>query len=164
MRNSIIELINAIKLSPKLKEEKADDFEFLINRLEKLPNYVNRVYMMNLKMPILRAKYDEPSELEYHIRELDEKRRIAHDSAIDACKQINRMAKTYNCQNLFCPIELENVAIDSDLRHNIAVFIGEFVNEVFKDEIMDRHNDISKAISDAQIKSMKEELDDEFEL
>lgn len=91
-----------------------------------LGEYVNAVYTMELKMPILRFRL-EPAEFRDAIMELDRTRRDAHEAAIDACRILNRMCEKAGLENLY-PGNI-------DERLEVAEFCMTVVSTLFEDRV-----------------------------
>lgn len=122
-------------------EDVNDTVDFLYERMEKFTLYFNTVYRAVIRSEIsneLRAGGLLTQE-DYQTRIMtdDRDRRIAHDSAIDACRQINRLCDRYN-EKRICP--------ETDDRYVIADYIGRFVYEVYqKGQSQTRNVDLSKS-------------------
>ena len=81
----------------------------------------------------------EQEEYEFRITRSDQLRRSAHNRAIDACSQLNRLCDRFDVPK-FCP--------ESTDRHVIADFVGKFVSEVYQQGIAPK--DLDHAIEDAK--------------
>jgi len=91
-----------------------------------LGEYVNSVYTMELKMPILRFRL-EPEEFRNAIMELDRARHNAHEAAIDACRILNRICTQVGLENLYTG-SLEE-------RLEVADFCMSVVSTLFEDRV-----------------------------
>ena len=97
--------------------------EFVSERMAHLCNYVDRVVQMEYSIPLLRARY-EGQDLIDKIENLDRARRSAHELAIAAVRQLNRLCVAEGVEKLFSGDESD--------RYQIADFCGLVVNELFE--------------------------------
>lgn len=108
--------------------------EFLCERLESIPKYVNSIVEMEIRQPVLMARY-EGEEFQDKYKQLDEKRRYAHEKMIRSCNQLNRYCDMNDLERI-CPVDTED-------RYAVADFAGQFVGELYYDS--DFHT-IDKAV------------------
>lgn len=137
MKNEFVELINAIKANPD-EDDRTSDLNFADYCMMQFKEYVNTVYVYNYRMPIIYAMY-EGEGLRNMVTRLDINRKMAHDSAIAACKQLNRLCSNFYHTTVFCP---EN----TDDRYNIANFCAQVVVEIFLSGIGMNDASIDKVI------------------
>lgn len=86
-------------------------------------NYVNRVYVMEYSQPIIYARY-EGQEARDKIKDLDTRRRSAHENAIAAVTKCTRWAKEKDIQPMF-----KGEVTD---RYQVASFCEKVVSEFFE--------------------------------
>ena len=122
MKNEFVELINAIKNNPD-EDDRMSDLNFADYCMTQFKEYVNTVYVYNYRMPIIYAMH-EGEELRNMVTRLDINRKMAHDSAIAACKQLNRLCSNFYHTTIFCPK-------DENDRYDIANFCAQVVVEFF---------------------------------
>lgn len=96
--------------------------EFIQGCMERMQDYVNAVYMQQVSIPIVMARY-EGEEQRWRIEEYDKSRRYAHDSAIAAVAQLNRLAGSVSVEPMFKG--------DPDDRYEVADFCEKAVTEFF---------------------------------
>ena len=106
----------------KFKDDE-EMLDFIKERMQKICNYVDKVTMMEYTIPLLYARYED-EELRDKIENLDRQRRIAHEMAIAAVKQINRLCVSEEVEKLFTGNE--------DDRYEIGDFCGYVVNTLFE--------------------------------
>ena len=111
----------------------ADNIEFLESRLDTFRIYVNAVTSMEYRIPILKFKMEGES-LRDVIMELDKSRKICHDNAIATCSAFNRISEQLGLEPFF--------EGDTNDRHQVAEFAGEFVNELYQQGISPCRNSI----------------------
>ena len=104
--------------------------------LPSFPNYVNSVWNMEVGMRTA-SRYREFGHLDTEqfqetVTTLDRSRKIAHDSMISSCSQLNRFCDICEIPR-FCP-DLEADADGQEWLHrkNCAEFCGDVVLEVFE--------------------------------
>jgi len=114
---------NYEKLVSALKDDD-DTLEFIKERMDHICNYVDKVTMMEYTIPILNARF-EGQDLRDKIENLDSQRRIAHEMAISAVKQLNRICVANSIDKLYTG--------DEDNRYEIADFCGLVVTTLFED-------------------------------
>lgn len=132
-------LENFKELTTAIAEKETDPAEalkmgdYLYDRTSKFVNYFNKVCDHMIKGEIAHQMFHagklSRENMLFQIERLDGNRRSAHDMAAVACTQINRLCDTYQVQP-FCP--------DTTDRHEVAEFVGRFVQEVYQDGIKDR--------------------------
>lgn len=106
--------------------DKDEALDFVGSHLEKFPNYVNIVIREQIMTPIWKQRFDGEI-LRNHIQDIDQQRKIAHDSAISSINILNRLSKN---------LGLEPFAdIDTTDRHTVANFVGQYVNELYNNGI-----------------------------
>ena len=115
IKEKIHNLINAVKSDP-------DDIAFVDERLNRFSNYVNTVVTGEYRISIAMA-VKEGDELKDAVQTIDRSRRIAHESAIDACNQLNRLSKNLGLEAFF-----EGDTAD---RQQVADFCKDFVDELW---------------------------------
>lgn len=135
--------------------DKEEAFDFVSEQLEKFPQYTNIVIREQIMMPIWRFRYDG-EELRDKIQDIDQKRKIAHDSAIASVNILNRLSKN---------LGLEPFAdIDTNDRHEVANFVGQYVNEVYNKGIGNTFDDATHEKTEEydtkKISSMLKEVPD----
>lgn len=102
--------------------DKDDGLDFITSRLMSFPNYSNIVTQEQIMMPIWRNRF-EGQDLRDKIQDIDTRRRSAHENAISSVNALNRLSKN---------LGLEPFAeIDTTDRHEVAKFVGQYVNEVY---------------------------------
>ena len=130
--------INA--LIGKLRESDYDLFDgnkdeamdFLESKLTAFPHYANVVIQEQIMQPIWRARYDG-QQLQDKVMEIDQKRRIKHESAIAAVSILNRVSKSFGLEP-FADIDVTD-------RHQVAEFTGAFISEMYNNGIGHTFND-----------------------
>lgn len=146
MKQDISKLVKAISDSVTDKQDFAEMVEFIANDLDAFTNYFNKVYNDVIGSEVnktLRAcGRIEQEEYEFRVLQADRLRRSAHNRAIDACSQLNRLCERFDVPK-FCP--------ESSDRHVIADFVGRFVSEVYQQGISPK--DLDHAIEDAKIRA-----------
>lgn len=116
LRKRYMELVNS------WAAEDVEVVDLIVDRMNKLGDYVESVYMMEVTLPTLRFRY-EGDEYREKVMALDSRRRSAHEMAISATTQLTRWAKIVGAEPMF--------AGDLDDRYEIADFCMEVVNEFF---------------------------------
>lgn len=122
IRDKVANLVQEIAKTEEYKEE---NLKFVEERLQSIGNYISKVYMSEMQINIIMARYEGQEQRDY-IMKLDNDRRIAHNSAIDAVNQLNRAAELYHCE----PI----AEIDTNDRYAVHDFCKECVDECFDDK------------------------------
>ena len=112
MKKELKNLIDTIKKSGEDLRTKCEDLNFIVERMQHLADYVNAVVMMSVQVQVLYAKELDQKDLVYKVQGIDTKRKMAHDVAIDACVQIDRLCGIYGCDP-FCGIAKE---LDAECR------------------------------------------------
>ena len=115
LKEKINNLLNAVK-------DDLDAAEFIDSSLNRFRDYVNSVVTMEYRMGIATA-VKEGEELREIIQTLDRSRHIAHESAISACSQLNRLSERVGLPPFF----------DGDIndRYQVADFCKDFVDEMW---------------------------------
>ena len=104
----------------------------LERQFNSFPRYVLAVYEMQIGTTFAKEMY-EGADLRSKISELDRKRRIAHNAAIDACNVINRQCDKFGVPHI-CTDKTDN-------RYAVADFVGSFVSDVYFEGINARTMD-----------------------
>lgn len=160
IKDKLAVLVNTIKNSDD--PGKDDDLNIVDDSMQAFGNYVNNVYMQNCRQTIIYARY-EGEELREMIQALDASRRNAHEGAIVACAQLNRLCtEFYDCP-VFCP--------DTQDRYVVADFCAQVAVEFYLDGIGKDKDNIDTVVSamkenDEQVRTksvVKEIEEDEFE-
>ena len=138
IKDNYLKLLNVICHSED--SYKMDDIEIIGNQMKAFGEYVNSVYNHITQTSIIYALY-EGDDLRDKLMQLDKRRRIAHESAIAACSQINRMCEIYNVPK-FCP--------ETDDRYIIADFCAQVTVEFFLDGQSKDKNTIDNVIEAMQ--------------
>lgn len=129
-------------LAKTIKETEPDpdivkgDLDFLMQRIQKFPDYFNSVIMMETRMAV--AKFTLDGETYRDLRtKLDGNRRSAHIAVTDAINQINNLSETvYHNGPIFEFSSKDNNKLDSnsiDDRDLAAYTVYGFCKEVFLD-------------------------------
>lgn len=132
--------------------------EFVGARLKAFPDYANIVVREQIMTPIWRVQYDG-QDFRDRISDIDRQRRSAHDAAIMSVNILNRM-----CDKMGLPAYAD---IDTNDRHAVADFVGQYVNEIYNNGInggmdsatlgRDRGYDSEKL--DARLRALDESFD-----
>ena len=103
-----------------------DAYESIGTALDSFTNYANTVIHQQHMLPIYYARF-EGQDLRDKIMSDDSRRKIAHDNAIAYVGFMNRLSDR---------LGLEPFAdVDTNDRHEVARFIGDFVNETYNNGI-----------------------------
>ena len=113
-------------------KEDADMLDIISSDMLALSSYVDAVYMMEISIPIILARY-EGEEVRDRIQELDRRRRMKHERAITAVKRLNRFAEMEQVNLIFSG--------DTSDRYAIADFCQACVNEFFSGR--DGHHEVT---------------------
>lgn len=101
-------------------------FDFISGSLSSFPDYAQTVIGQETQMRMLNVMYSG-EEFRDRTQTLDQTRRNAHNNAIGSINALNRF-----CKNL----GLEPFAdINTNDRHAVAEFVGDYVNEVYREGI-----------------------------
>lgn len=101
---------------------KEEALDFLTEQIQIFPKYVNEVVTMTSMRNIWMATCDK-DEYCNRMQNIDRSRKIIHDRCVDSVKILNRMSAS---------LGLEPFAdINTDDRHEVAKFVGRYVNEVY---------------------------------
>lgn len=95
---------------------------FLTRAFTTFPDYANVVIRQQAMIPIWQARYDG-QELRDRISEIDTTRRNMHEAAIASANMLNRMCAKNGLEPFF--------EGDTNDRHAVADFVGDYVNEVY---------------------------------
>lgn len=122
-------------LLQKLKEtnyaafdgDRDDALNFVTDRLQTFPNYVNSVITEQMTIPMIRFRVDDPEQQGQMRMQIDRNRRICHDAAIDSVNQLNRISVLHGL-----PVFAD---IDTKDRTAVQDFCGEYVNQVYNNGI-----------------------------
>ena len=107
------------------KESQDTDLaEFIEEQVNYFRKYVNSVVEMEIRIPIARFRM-ETEEFQRFVENLDSNRRKIHETAIDACRILNRICGMMNLE-AFYPGDLED-------RYQVADFCLVVVSEFFRD-------------------------------
>lgn len=146
MKEGAVDLIKAISQKEQNAEDVAYLTDFIVERLESFTNYFNAVYrdvvMAEFSNELRNAGRITQEDYEYRRTVTDRARRMAHDVAIDSCKQLNRLCQKYDVPAI-CPTE--------DDRYKVADFIGSFVYNIYQEGIGPQSLD--KSIETARIRA-----------
>lgn len=123
IKEMYLNLVEAIKNSPET-EYIDDDLKSVLRAMNSFSSYVLSVYNMETNIPIIRFRY-EGEELREKIQNLDENRRLTHESAIANVSLLNNICRLYNVDEIFTG--------DKTDRYQVADFCEEVVSEFFKD-------------------------------
>lgn len=154
--DDLVELAKQIRRNPNL-EDRIDDEKFLLDRIEKFPNYFSSVITMEYRMKLM-SPFDDPDNYKDKVIKMDTARRMAHMAATDAINQINRLCNNYNMHPIFIlPNELEK--LDSNLeedRRLAADIVYVFCKEVFLDSrSKERYNNIEYTTNEREMELHK---------
>ena len=116
-------------------------FEYVEKRLMSFPRYVNIVTEEMIKTEIWNRRY-EGQVLRDKKMDIDGKRRILHNSAIDSINQLNRLSESLGL-GIFADVDTAD-------RHAVAEYAGQIVNIVYNEGI---GNEPGKAFDNAVMKS-----------
>lgn len=101
------------------KDEALDTIE---SELTTFPEYANIVIREQIMMPIWRERCD-PEEFRENVKNIDTRRRDAHENAITGVNVLNRLS---------AKLGLEPFAdIDTTDRHAVANMVGKYTNELY---------------------------------
>lgn len=112
--------------------DKEDALDFIGDQFDAFTNYANIVIRESVMTPIWRDRY-EGQDLRDKIQDIDRSRKIAHDSAISGINILNRLSN-----NMGLPPFAE---IDTKDRHQVANFVGQYINEVYNKGIGNTFDD-----------------------
>lgn len=117
------------KLCALFQSMKNDDFmiEGAILQLENFPKYIQYVLDYVIKGEVVEETNASFEQVREEKELLDRRRKQQHDSAIYALNAINRLCDAY---------EVKRIAdIDTTDRNAVANFVGNFVMEIYMNEI-----------------------------
>ena len=115
IKRKFLQLVSACKKDEEL-------FDFIAMGMNAMVNYVGKVAHMEYCIPLYNARY-EGQKFRDKIQELDERRRMAHESAISAVNSLTRLAKHLGVEPMFDG--------DPEDRYQIADFCEAMVHEFF---------------------------------
>ena len=113
-------------------KDDTDMLDIISSDMLALSSYVDAVYMMEISIPLILARY-EGEEVRDRIQELDRRRRMKHERAITAVKRLNRFAEMEQVSPIF--------AGDMSDRYAVADFCQACVNEFFSGR--DGHHEVT---------------------
>lgn len=115
IKNNFLQLVKSCGKDEEL-------FDFIEMGMNAMVNYVGKVAHMEYCIPLYNGRY-EGQEYRDKVQELDERRRMAHESAISAVDSLTRLAKNLGVEPMF----------DGNLedRYQIADFCEAMVREFF---------------------------------
>lgn len=135
---------------------KDEALDFIGEQLNAFPNYANTVINQQILTPIIYAR-EEGENLRDKIQDLDNKRRLAHESAINSVNILNRLSKN---------LGLEPFAdIDTTDRYIVADFVGQYVSQIYQSGQGKTLDDVTLQKRESYTKKSKErlaELDNKF--
>ena len=118
-------LVNAILNNPE-ETEPQELVDFLNTRVDKMPNYIRSVVNMQVQTESARAMMQsgriDIGEYQYRVQKYDSDRKSAHDAALAALDQINRLCKANGIESI-CP--------ENPDRHVRANFMAAVTMECF---------------------------------
>ena len=130
MREKIRNLITAIIDNESSSDLAEHTIAFVYNALGRLLDYSRIVVEQGIETDINQALWNsgnlDGDELKRRTTEKDSERTNIHNIVIQSCRQLNRLCKKYGVENI-CPA--------TDDRYEIAVFVGQFIQELFQDGI-----------------------------
>lgn len=119
-----------IKILQKLKAQDYAAFSgnkdralnFVSQKLQSFPDYMDIVIRQQTMIPIWKARYDGP-EFRERCQDIDRSRRLTHDNAISSINGLNRLCKK---------LELEPFStVDTTDRYAVADMIQDYTNEIY---------------------------------
>lgn len=138
-------------------DDKNDALTFLEQQLTAFSDYANVIIREQVMMPIWKAKYDG-QELRDQIQNIDTTRRRMHDGAIASVNILNRLSNNLGLEPF--------VDIDTNDRHEVAKFIGEFIGETYNIGINNPNKEVvyqqEQEYDDKVIKKRLREIDAKF--
>ena len=103
--------------------DRDEALEFMASQFSRFPNYVNIVVTQQNMMPIWRVQYEGGEIYRDRAQGMDERRKMAHDSAISAVNILNRMSVNLNLPPF--------TDVDTQDRRAVADFAGAYCIQVF---------------------------------
>lgn len=97
--------------------------EFIGDQVNSFRKYVNSVVEMEIRIPVARFRM-ETEDFQRFVENLDSNRRKIHETAIDACRILNRICGMMGLE-MFYPGDLED-------RYQVADFCLKVVSEFFR--------------------------------
>ena len=141
--NDLVELAKRIKETQSDAEFKEQDLSFLVDHIEKIPNYFNSVIAMETKLPIAKFRLEQEAYCDLY-KNLDTNRRIAHMAVTNAINGINALSNLYHMKPIFeLPEGMEKLKSDDRDDRNLATdMVYQFCKEVFLDSsLREQYND-----------------------
>lgn len=142
---NFIDFIKEIKQSNLSEEERQIHLDTINQATKAFTNYFNSVVDMEIFSTTI-TTWD--SFAEYVFKNKDEKRRQNHDMCIYYCQIINGIAQSIN----------SDLYIDTELRHEVACFVGDALSSLYSkgidrsfDELVKQYSKEQKFISDSEI-------------
>lgn len=130
MKEKIRKFMEAISTNENSPETVDHIIRFAYNAINRWVDYFVNVFYQVIGTETDRALWNigsiDGEELRRRTEERDNSRRKAHNLAIQACAQINRLCDKYGIEKI-CP--------ETDDRHVVAEFIGQFIQEIYQDGI-----------------------------
>lgn len=120
----------------------ADDLIMIEVSLKNFVDYINSVIMMVFGSEIIKERY-APDERRPYLEELDKKRHVCHEACISSLSLMNKLCLLYG---------VEQVAEDVNLkdRYDVADYIGQFIIEVYNEEIRNSRNGVCESIANSR--------------
>ena len=140
-KEKILQLVE--RIAKTSGPERDEDLDNVASAMESFGHYVQRRYAMEYQIPIIRFRYDE-EEVRWRVKDLDERRRIAHESAMANVSFLNNICKLYDAPAIFNG--------DKDDRYQVADFCEKTVIEFFGNE------DRIKVIDATELENMSKDL------
>lgn len=132
---NVNDLRKAIVSRETEKEFIKSDLDEVDFRLDAFRNYFNAVYHHVIGVESARfrctAGYISSEQLKDKIMELDNSRRIAHESAINACSVLNRLCDMHGVEHLCPEVQKDERGVVIN-RDEIADFAGQFVYNTYQ--------------------------------
>lgn len=118
--------MSTVKERYELLVSKTDDFErdIITEAMSSFAEYVKCVVSQQIEMPVISLRY-EGEDFRSRVLTLDRKRNDAHESAINACRILNRACKM-NDFEAFCPDP------DKATRYEVGDFCAIITVEIFR--------------------------------
>lgn len=138
---------------------KEEALDFVSQRLTAFPNYANVVIREQILTPIWRVNLGG-QELRDQIMSMDQRRHSSHENAIASLNGLNRMCESLGMGRF--------ADIDTDDRHAVADFVGDYVNELYNNGIgngfdeatSQKHREYDPDRTRQHIREMEQEFED----
>lgn len=104
-----------------------DMLGFVLDTAKRFDGYVGAVCESELERPVSKKRYDGDN-LRSDLERIDAYRHAAHEAAISAIKQLNRLSERFDVPSLF--------EGDINDRIQVAEFCMMFTKEIFDDRIL----------------------------